>query len=43
MSKLLAKYDKEPNEKNILAIKKYLAKHPMAAIYLTLEQGKVFG
>jgi hypothetical protein len=43
MNKLIAKYEDEPTEKNMLAIKKHLNKHPMAAIQLTLEQAKIFG
>ena len=43
MTNLIAKYENEPTEKNLIAIKKHLNKHPMAALMLTKEQAKIFG
>lgn len=42
MNKLIAKYENEPTEKNLLAIKKHLDKHPMAALMMTKEQSNIF-
>lgn len=43
MNKLIAKYENDPTEKNLVAIKKHLKKHPMASVQMTLEQIKIFG